>query len=593
MGRGETSSCAFFASVSPIFPQEAQLALEEEVRSLVQKGAVETVLDKRSPGFYARLFVVPKRTGGFRPILDLSPLNVFLRHIRFRMETTKSVRLSLMPGDWVTSLDLTDAYFHVLIHRSHRKWLRFAWHDQVFLFRALPFGLSQSPWIFTIVVRQLCAKVHSLGIRMRVYLDDWAIMSQSREECSLHTETVLALSQDLGFGVNLEKSDLDPAQKFLYLGMQFDTVSWSVAPAPKRLGRLLEAIQALLLLQSAPVRRVAAVYGMLESVSLLIPLGGVLKREFLRAWSRLWSQARDGWEVSIPLVPWFREATLPFMNLSALSVGVPIVLPDPMAEVFTDASLAGWGAHFLSSEAAGVWSYDQSLLHINMLEMLAVQNALREFDSILPTGRIQVRSDNTTVVSYIQKQGGTHSPSLSVLAERILTEQWSKGRTLTASHIEGKVNILADLLSRGHLIVQTEWTLAHQVLRQVWALWGKPWIDLFATKFSKRLPVYVSPVPDPEAWQVDALAFSWRGLEAYAFPPFPLIPEVLRKARQDQPSLILIAPDWPAQSWYADLLRQSQERKLALQILPKQLIQPRSGIQLSNPQLLKLTAWKL
>ena len=51
MGRGETSSCAFFASVSPIFPQEAQLALEEEVGSLVQKGAVETVLDKQSPGF--------------------------------------------------------------------------------------------------------------------------------------------------------------------------------------------------------------------------------------------------------------------------------------------------------------------------------------------------------------------------------------------------------------------------------------------------------------------------------------------------------------------------------------------------------------
>ena len=296
---------------------------------------------------------------------------------------------------------------------------------------------------------------------------------------------------------------------------------------------------------------------MLKSVLLLIPLGGVLKREFLRAWSRLWSQARDGWEVPIPLVPWFREATLPFMNLSALSVGVPIVLPVSMAEVFTDASLAGWGAHFLSSEAAGVWSYDQSLFHINMLEMLAVQNALREFDSILPTGRIQVRSDNTTVVSYIQKQGGTHSHSLSVLVERILTEQWSRSDVDSLSHRRQ-----SQYLGRS----------AEQ---------GSP-------GSSNR-----TPVPVPEAWQVDALAFSWRGLEAYAFPPFPLMPEVLRKARQDQPSLILVASDWPAQSWYADLLRQSQGRKLALQILPKQLIQPRSGIQHSNPQLLKLTAWKL
>ena len=195
----------------------------------------------------------------------------------------------------------------------------------------------------------------------------------------------------------------------------------------------------------------------------------------------------------------------------------------------------------------------------------------------------------------LHSEAGGHSFPLPVCVSRAyLDRSVVKGRALTASHFEGKVNILADLLSRGHLIVQTEWTLAHQVLQQVWALWGKPWIDLFATKFSKRLPVYVSPVPDPEAWQVDALAFSWRGLEAYAFPPFPLISEVLRKARQDQPSLILIASDWPAQSWYADLLRQSQGRKLALQILPNSCFNPgrEFNIQSSAAQAHRLEAVK-
>ncbi|KAK7101733.1 hypothetical protein V1264_020070 [Littorina saxatilis] len=71
------------------------------------------------------------------------------------METPTSVRDALRPGDWVTSIDLTDAYFHILIHPSDRKWLRFLWGEKMFQFRALPFGLSLAPWIFTMVVPDL------------------------------------------------------------------------------------------------------------------------------------------------------------------------------------------------------------------------------------------------------------------------------------------------------------------------------------------------------------------------------------------------------------------------------------------------------
>ena len=66
-----------------------------------------------SPGFYGRLCVVPKSTGGWRPVLDLSPLNVFLRKFPFCMETPVSVRDFVRDGDWATSFDLTDVYFHI------------------------------------------------------------------------------------------------------------------------------------------------------------------------------------------------------------------------------------------------------------------------------------------------------------------------------------------------------------------------------------------------------------------------------------------------------------------------------------------------
>ena len=51
--------------------------LEEEVLSLLQKNAIEEVMDHSSQGFYSRMFLVAKKTGGWRPIIDLSVLNTW------------------------------------------------------------------------------------------------------------------------------------------------------------------------------------------------------------------------------------------------------------------------------------------------------------------------------------------------------------------------------------------------------------------------------------------------------------------------------------------------------------------------------------
>ncbi|KAK7089954.1 hypothetical protein V1264_009827 [Littorina saxatilis] len=139
------------------------------------------------------------------------------------METPASVREALRPSDWVTSIDLTDAYFHILMHRSDQKWLRFLWGDRVFQFKALPFGLSLAPCIFTMVVRQLCVLVCQQGIRLKVYLNDWLILNQLESLCRQHTQVVLQTAKDLGLSVNQGKSDLTPSQRFTYLGMVFDT----------------------------------------------------------------------------------------------------------------------------------------------------------------------------------------------------------------------------------------------------------------------------------------------------------------------------------------------------------------------------------
>ena len=95
-----------------------ELALTSCIQSLLSKNAIERVENVKSLGFYSRLFLVPKPHQRWRPVIDLSRLNTFLLVERFKMETPESIRASLIPGEWVSSIDLSDAYLHIPIHRN-------------------------------------------------------------------------------------------------------------------------------------------------------------------------------------------------------------------------------------------------------------------------------------------------------------------------------------------------------------------------------------------------------------------------------------------------------------------------------------------
>ncbi|XP_076441109.1 uncharacterized protein LOC143280359 [Babylonia areolata] len=295
------------------------------------------------------------------------------------MESPASIRDSIRQGDWAVSIDLTDAYFYILVHPRDRKWLRFSWEA-----------------------------LRSKGIRLRVYLDDWLILAESKALCQHHLNLVRNQCQALGFLMNTEKSELEPSQQFEFLGMHF-------------------------------------------------------------------------------------------------------------------------------------------LPHVSRRSILLC-------------------TDNTTVACYLNKQGGAHSHQLSLHAETVLLWCQEHNIHLTARHVPGKLNILADYLSRSHTVLQTEWSLSHSTLQPIWDHWHKPHVDLFATRFNFRIPTYVSPVPDPQAWAVDTLSISWSNLSGYAFPPLPIMGKVLRKARLESAALILIAPHWPAQPWFPDLLHLTHVLPLRLHI---------------------------
>ena len=126
-------------------------ALEEATLGLIVKGAVE-LAPLPSPGFYSRLFVVWKTSGSWRPVIDLSHLNRFVDVSHFQMETIQSALLSVRQGDWMASIDLKEAYLQVPVHPDSRHFLHFVFRDRVFQFKALCFGLSTAPQVFTRVM---------------------------------------------------------------------------------------------------------------------------------------------------------------------------------------------------------------------------------------------------------------------------------------------------------------------------------------------------------------------------------------------------------------------------------------------------------
>ena len=158
--------------------------------------------------------------------------------------------------------------------------------------------------------------------------------------------------------------------------------------------------------------------------------------------------------------------------------GQPLHLLQHALQLFTDASNEGWGAHLGDSTARGVWSSIESRLHINFLELKAVLLALKSFQHLCRDQIVLVAMDNSTVVSYINKQGGMKSGSLCALLWRLLSWCHPRGIILRARHIPGRLNVIADKLSRHNQVIQTEWSLSQQVFNHLCSIWGRPQTDL-------------------------------------------------------------------------------------------------------------------
>jgi hypothetical protein len=78
----------------------------------------------------------------------MKPLNRYVKNEMFCMETASRVAETMSTNSWACSLDLTDAYQHIPMHDASQRYIRFTHDNVAYQFRALPFGVNVSAWVF-------------------------------------------------------------------------------------------------------------------------------------------------------------------------------------------------------------------------------------------------------------------------------------------------------------------------------------------------------------------------------------------------------------------------------------------------------------
>ena len=378
------------------------VALEEVTLGLITKGAVE-LAPLPSPGFYSSLFVVWETSGSWRPVIDLSTLNRFVDVSHFQMETIQSVLLSIRQGDWMASIDLWEAYLQVPVHPESHPFLRFVSNGRVYQFKALCFGLSTALQVFSRVMAPVSAILHSMGIRMSRYLDDWLVQSSSQESLLRDLRVVLSLCHELGIVVHPEKSNLVPSQVVQYLGVLINAQSFVASPSTDRISRLLSTAGEFQSSALLPASIWLSLLGMLSSLAHLVPGGRLRMLSLQLCLHQFW----DRMNLSTP-VAWSAECLQDlqwWLHRPHLSQGVSLSQVSLDLDFWSDASDVGWGAHLGPLVASGLWDLEEASLPINARELLAIRHGLLHFQWSLCGKTVTVFCDNITAMAYQRKAG--------------------------------------------------------------------------------------------------------------------------------------------------------------------------------------------
>ncbi|XP_071961296.1 uncharacterized protein [Antedon mediterranea] len=391
------------------------------------------------------------------------------------METFSNALTLIDQGVYMTSVDLKDAYYTVPIAYSDVKYLKFVWKGNLYAFGALPNGLSTGPRLFTKLLKPPLAYLRSRGHIVLIYIDDILAINKCRDKAKHTAREVCEILTSLGFIINYKKSVLQPTQTITFLGFEINSVTMTgvTLPQSKKEEIFNECHQVITSVQTT-IRQVASLLGKLVAALPAVEYGKLHYRA-LEKGKIMSPRHNKGHYDRTMTINENGRADITWWQHNIYYVYKHISHGDPNLAFETDASGLGWGATDGTNHIGGRWcqndlqnAFVNDSLNINYLELLAAFLGLKSLIKDVPVSNIhvQLKIDNTTAIAYINNMGGAKSNTCNHLAKMIW--QWCTDHNiwLSAIHVPGKDNLIADNKSR-HFDDEKEWMLNKDLFQKI------------------------------------------------------------------------------------------------------------------------------
>ena len=569
---------------NPPTDPEGQAVLDQEVKSMQEKGVIRMVSENKD-GVVSPFFATPKaKPGKWRPILSMKKVNKFVRYVKFKMTTVRDIQRWLKQDNLMTSLDLSDAYFSIPLHRTAYKFVRFVWRDLTYEFLTNMFGLGPSARLFTKVLAPVVRFLRkALEAQVVGYIDDFLQQDEDKERCARKTRAAVIIFFCLGFKVNGEKSEMEPTKNITHLGFEWNTQTMTVTLPREKVEDLQERATQIMEVGDITVRQLQSLLGKLEATKPAISTAPLHFR-FLQALLPKRLENIDG-NTFLPLSePAKRDLSWWAVSMHT-QTSSPLSRGDFTLRMKTDASgLWGWGGHSARGATQGTWAGSEKSWHVNVKELEAGRRCLEEQMHI--GDHVLLEMDSSAAVAFINKMGGTRSAPLRDKALELWKLVLGRQGWVTARWLPREQNQIADLLSKERLATW-EFGLKPAQMDMIRDLWGEPTMDLFASSRFHTTPRYCSLEADPQADEIDAFRMGRWTNWSYAFPPLPLLEMTLDRIKKDRVKVIVVLPQWTETLWWRKVEEMMDSEVLhlgwykdVLQGLPQKKL-PRLGLMVA------------
>ena len=613
----------FLTSPLLVAPEDVNFALEDLAKG-DRLGAYQPLLPS-GRDFLSRTRVDTRPGSGKKRVVhNYKKVNDHAVKRTCRYEQVKDLHRLLRPQDWMLSWDVSSAFWTVPLHVDTAHFLSFHFALPAVITkddgavehvplqpgaywvtgqngfryqvverscRSIPFGYTNSPFVWTKVYRVIAKALRRLGVRCLFFVDDALCALPSRAEALRTRALIEEMFARSGLQRAPDKGVWEPTQTLPdHLGFEISTATRQghLRVPPRRCKDITRAAKDLMARSARNARRVSSdllrsFLGKASSVKDGCSQTG-LRTRALHDVCEQWTGLSKLDRAALRDLQWWTD-----FHYECSANGVPLWPEAPSRAIYTDASSTlGYGAVLSAPQGArkttgGYWQTDEKLLwHITMKELVAVRRGITTFAADLQGRVVTLWEDNQAVI-FIIRNKTSRSPLL--MAElRLLLELLDELHIdLRPRYIRSALNP-ADEFSR--LTERDAWELRPRLRKQLLAkaecvMNFAPSLDPFACAQTHICPRYAARHSDSAALCLDGLSLSWRHEDVWINPPWCLIPDIIEKL-EDEPSAaaVFIVPVWPSQQWWPRLLALGgthlhlSRPKMAIHALHDRMVEP-------------------